>query len=68
MAIDQNISDLFFNTDLELAKTRDARGDFTGWSEAALRREAESFLGYLDRIGVARPTVDELLADFHARL
>ena len=65
--IDGNISDLFFNTDVNVAAEHDLHGNFTGYNETKLRNEAEMFLACLDRLNVAIPTIDELLADFHGR-
>ena len=67
-AVDGNISDLFFNTDLSSAAKSDDKGQFVGWDEAAMRQEAETFLGCLARLSVAVPTIDDLLADFHKRV
>lgn len=68
MTIDQNISDLFFNTDNEGAATSDETGRFAGYDDAILRDNATIFLACLARLSVAVPSVDELLADFLARV
>lgn len=67
--IDTNISDLFFNTDLQDAETRDpSDGRFAGYDVAKLREQAEVFLDCLTRLGIDAPTCDDLIADFNARL
>lgn len=66
--VNQNISDLFFNTDLSGAAEHDAHGQFTGWEVVKLQDEAEMFLNCLQRLGVTVPTADELIADFRARV
>lgn len=68
MRVDQNISDLFFNTDISDAVLKDEKGQFAGYDQWALKNEADVFLACLDRLGVAAPTSDELLADFYARI
>lgn len=68
MSIDQNISDLFFNTDLSGAAEHDAHGQFTGWDVVKLQNEADQFLASLQRLNVAVPTANELIADFRARV
>lgn len=65
--VDGNISDLFFNTDVSGAANHDKDGMFIGWDDAKLREEATLFLGCLERLNVAVPAVDDLIADFHAR-
>jgi hypothetical protein len=68
-AIDGNISDLFFNTDLTGAHEEcDDDKDFAGYDTNKLREEARMFLACLDRLGVAVPSVDALLEDFNGRL
>lgn len=66
--VDQNISDLFFNTDLSECGDHDARGQFTGWDVAKLQDAAEMFLNCLQRLGVPVPSANELIADFRARV
>ena len=66
--IDANISDLFFNSDLEATRRLDRDGNFLGYDDEALRAEAECFLAYLARLGVSVPSVDDLVADFYARV
>jgi hypothetical protein len=71
MTVDDNISDLFFNTGLTECAKENADGTFAGYDDVMLRAEAILFLQYLDRmgvIGVPRPSVDELLADFYGRI
>lgn len=67
MKINGNISDLFFNTDLNAAAQHDLRGEFTGYDHEALRAEAAMFLGCLERLGIAVPPIDDLTADFYER-
>jgi len=67
--VDGNISDMFFNTDLSHCKIKNSsNGMFMGFDENKLKAEAEVFLGYLKRIRVPVPTVDELIADFYSRM
>lgn len=68
MAINGNISDLFFNTDVSGAAEHDASGQFTGYDDAKLREEARLFLNCLIRLDVEVPTADDLIADFYARV
>jgi hypothetical protein len=69
MSIDQNISDLFFNTDLRGAElTRDSDGVFQGYDDDKLRDDAQMFLNCLEWLGVAIPSVDDLIADFETRV
>lgn len=67
-AVNPWISDLFFNHDLDQCKRYDSKHMFDGFDEKALNEEADNFLHCLDQLGVATPTRDELLADFHDRL
>lgn len=66
--IDGNISDLFFNLDLEAATIKTADGEFAGFDDDKLRAEAAWFLNCLDRLGVPIPSADDLIADFHSRV
>jgi hypothetical protein len=68
MHVNADISDLFFNTDVSHAVVNDKDGQFVDWNHDALREEAETFLASLDRLGVAVPTADELIQDFHNRV
>jgi hypothetical protein len=69
MKIDGNISYLFFNTELSVAELpTDRDGVFQGYDETKLHDEAEIFLGCLGRLGVATPSVDDLIADFYSRI
>ena len=68
MRVDANISDLFFNTDISDARQTDSKGHFTGFDGEALLGLAEDTLGCLSRLGVAVPTPQELVADFHKRI
>lgn len=68
MRVDANISDLFFNTDLSQTKLKDDRGHFTGYDEDKLKEEAQLFLSALDRLGVATPSVEDLIADYYGRI
>jgi hypothetical protein len=65
--INGDVSDLFFNTELDSARVYDHRGHFTGWDATRLEQEAMQFLASLGRLGVDTPTVDDLIADFHGR-
>lgn len=68
MTIDQNISDLFFNTDLSGTHLPEVEGKFAGYDEAKLQDEALMFLGSLTRLGIDVPTSDDLIENFYARL
>lgn len=69
MAINGDISDLFFNRDFDhCAEYEGQSRTFTGYNADKLREEAVTFLQNLNRLGVLTPTVDELLTDFHARV
>lgn len=65
--VDPDISDLFFNRDFSSCELLED-GVWVGYKDEELREEARIFLGNLSRLNVAVPTVDELLADFHARV
>lgn len=66
--MDQNISDLFFNTDVSDAKEYD-RGDFSGFDDDKMLYEAELFLGCLDRLNVGDlPSARELVDNFYGRI
>ena len=67
MKVDANISDLFFNTDLQGTKIMD-RGQFVGFDEPKLREEARVFLACLKRLNVPVPSVEDLIADFYGRI
>lgn len=56
--VNGNISDLFFNTE-----HRFGDGEYPD-----LQAEGEDFLACLDRLGVATPTIEELIQDFKDRL
>lgn len=64
MRVNGNISDLFFNT--EHGAIYDEDGNFEDY--ACLEEEAKEFLDCLDRLGVATPTIEELIEDFENRL
>lgn len=66
--VDPNISDLFFNTDLSSTTLKDGRGHFAGYDEEKLKTEAQLFLSALDRLGVATPSVEDLIADYYGRI
>lgn len=66
--INGDISDLFFNTDLDTARTYDDKKQFAGFDEKKLYDEAMAFLGCLTRLGVDTPTADDLIADLYRRL
>ena len=63
-AVNQDISDLFFNTDHRAL--HDSKGQFIEHND--LEEEAKMFLACLDRLGIATPTAEELIADFNARI
>lgn len=66
--VDVDVSDLFFNRDLDFAKRFDhvqGRRMFVGWDMADLRAEAVLTLDSLERLGVPNlPTPDKLVEDF----
>ena len=64
MKVDGNISDLFFNT--EHGVMYDVDGNFEEFT--SLEEEAKDFLACLDHLGVATPTVEELIEDFNNRI
>lgn len=65
--INGDISDLFFNHDHgEIAVMED--GEFVEYDDNKLRASARDFIGYLERLNVAVPDVDELVADFYGRI
>lgn len=66
--VDPNISDLFFNTELDNCKLKDAKGNFEGWDESKLKQEAQDFLSCLDRLGVITPSIEDLIGDFYDRV
>lgn len=69
MAVNINISDLFFNHDFETVITRGDQDVFLGYDPERLVAEAGTFLGHLDRLGVAElPSAEELVADFRGRV
>lgn len=68
MRVDGNISDLFFNTWHHFRPTTDERGKPDGGDYDELEAEAKDFIACLDRLGVATPTVTELIEDFRARV
>lgn len=67
LRVDANISDLFFNTDLSNTRIME-RGQFVDYDEDKLKEEAQMFLSSLDRLGVATPSVEELIADYYGRI
>ena len=68
MSVNGNISDLFFNTDLSNANLTDKDGQFIDFDLSQLRAEAHDLLACLSRLGVAVPTVEELVTDFLERV
>jgi hypothetical protein len=66
--VDQNISDLFFNTDMSDAEIKDEKNQFVDWDQNKMREEARLFLGCLERLNVAVPSVDALVEDFYKRV
>lgn len=67
MKVNPWISDLFFNHDLSEAHVHDGAGKFAGYDDVKLREEAALFLNCLYQLGVAVPTIDELIADYYNR-
>lgn len=64
-----NISDLFFNHDVEVAVTRGTGDAFLGFDPERFVEIAGTFLGHLERLGVTQlPTPEELVADYRERL
>jgi hypothetical protein len=68
-SVDANISDLFFNydSDDDIA-IKDDDGNFMSYDVTKLTERAKTFLGYLERLGVAVPPAEALIADFLARV
>lgn len=66
--VDQNISDLFFNTDFSEEVIHDEKGQFVDFDQNKMREEADLFLGCLSRLNVAIPSRDALLEDFYKRV
>jgi hypothetical protein len=66
-SVETNISDLFFNRDLESCRVLDERGRFDGWDYDKLTEEAASTLNCLSGLGVPVPDVAALVEDFLAR-
>lgn len=64
--VNGNISDLFFNTEHHYAPPPKKSG--VGGTYPELESEAKDFLACLGALGVTTPTVEELVADFYARL
>lgn len=67
MKVDGNISDLFFNTDLSDTRIME-KGQFVGYDEEKMKTEAALFLACLDRLGVATPSVEDMISDYFARV
>lgn len=68
MRIDGNISDLFFNHDHGDISVMNEDSQFDHYDDDKLRASALDFIGYLERLNVATPSVDDLVADFYARV
>lgn len=69
MAVDTNISDLFFNYDSDEDITiKDSDGNFAKYDTDKLCYRANTFLGCLQRLGVDTPSSDELIQDFYSRI
>jgi hypothetical protein len=67
--VDDNISDLFFNTEIPAACiTSDAKGQFIEYDHAGMMEHARTFLGCLERLNVTVPTPEELMSDFYGRV
>ena len=67
MIVDGNISDLFFNTNMDHATIYE-NGRFLGYKENVIAKEATTFIETLSRLGVATPAPADLVADFYARI
>ncbi|NJM13178.1 MAG: hypothetical protein HC889_16095 [Synechococcaceae cyanobacterium SM1_2_3] len=67
MAIDANVSDLFFNLDHDDCKLHGSKGEFIGWNAHALYDQATWFCDTLGRLGV-KVDPGELIQDFHGRV
>jgi hypothetical protein len=63
MAVNTNISDLFFNTDHTYVEDAAPGDEFYH-----LEEEARDFLNSLEALGLQVPTVADLIKDFHNRL
>lgn len=67
--VNEHISDLFFNLDHSGAKITAPDGEFLGWDKDKMRAQARWFCEAIDYIGIMEaPSVDAILADFHARV
>lgn len=68
-AVDTNISDLFFNTELDdVTRQYDAKGQFVGYNDEKMLEAAQDFLASLYRLGVPVPAPRALVDDFYGRL
>jgi hypothetical protein len=71
-SVNTDISDLFFNRDLDEAEIRDVtdgKRQFVGWNSLVLADEARTMLGNLERLGVTDlPTAENLVEDFLGRI
>ncbi len=68
MSINGDISDLFFNHDHGDISVMNDQNQFDHYDDDKLRESARDFIGYLKRLNVAAPSVDDLVADFYGRV
>jgi len=62
------VSDLWFNYDRSECEMYDEAGMFSGYDDEKLCDEARMFLDCISDLTPDVPTVDELLADYEARV
>lgn len=67
MAVDGDISDLFFNTNVSSAAIYE-QDEFRGYDHPKMLEEAVTFLRCLGRLGVIVPAAEELVQDFYKRV
>lgn len=63
-----HISDLFFNLDHDAAKKAKADGTFDGFDEDKMKEQAVWFCETIAAISSERPTPEEVIKDFFARI
>lgn len=68
MRITTDISDLFFNTDMDLAATYDKNRMFTGYDQEQLHAIAEQWSETFERASGIHVNPADLVADFLARV
>lgn len=67
--MNDGISDLWFNHDKSAAENpKGPKGEFAGYDESRLNECAETFRNMLRMAGIAPPSVEDLIADFEARI